>query len=277
MKRDLIVDGKYLSEYIKGVSLASFRPESPSFERESISSHPLWNGVSMYEKSASGKYASRKITVKINVIANSAYQFDVKRDAVYAFFASRSPYYVIDTRQPYKRWLVISDDAAYSIYLENGKQYQEVDITLTAIQGLAESLYDSTASMELKDEKFHLGMNIRRDSTPVYHFKNKNSFIVDNIGDETLDPVNYKYNVEMYLQGTDISITNTRTNETLTLNGKYSSSDKITLLSHHILKNSTPISDRTGRFPTLEPGENKFRIAGATSSDIKFITHFYYK
>ncbi|WP_069839628.1 phage tail domain-containing protein [Bacillus sp. F56] len=273
---DLIIDGKYLSETLPGVSLSSFRPEAPVFERQTAGTNALINGTMMLKRGNTGRYTDRKINIKVLVEANSSYQFQIKRDAVYNLFVKEDPYYVINTQQPYKRWLVTCDDA-FSIYQENGKKYQEVDIALTAIQGLAESLYDSTVSMELKDEKFHLGMNIRRDSIPVFRFQNKNTFIVDNIGDVKLDPINYNYNVEMYLQGTDISITNITTNETLMLNGKFSKTDKITLLKHHILKNSAPISDRSGRFPTLAAGQNQFRIAGATYSDIRFITHFYYK
>lgn len=159
--------------------------QRPVFERQTAGTNALINGTMMLKRGNTGRYTDRKINIKVLVEANSSYQFQIKRDAVYNLFVKEDTFYVINTQQPYKRWLVTCDDA-FSIYQENGKKYQEVDIALTAIQGLAESLYDSTVSMELKDEKFHLGMNIRRDSTPVFRFQNKNTFIVDNIGDVKL-------------------------------------------------------------------------------------------
>ncbi|WP_047477079.1 phage tail domain-containing protein [Bacillus siamensis] len=275
-KSDLIIDGMFLSEHLKGVSLSSFRPESPSYERQTTFTHSLVDGTMTYRKGNKGRLNDKKITATFTIIASNSQQFDMKRDEIYDYLSRPDPYYVIYSPQPLKRWLVTCDDS-YSVFRENGKKWKEFDVTFTAIQGAAESVYDSTASMNLADNMFHLGMNIGRDSNPVYHFKNRSTFTVENIGNVTIDPYRHNYNVEMYLEGKDITITNLTNNDTVTLVGTQSKSNKLSLFSHHIVNGTKVIETRNGRFPTLEKGQNKFKITGATYSDIKFITHFYYK
>lgn len=123
-------------------------------------------------KNNMGRYTERKITLKITVEASNSQQFHLKRDALYKLFVQEDPYYVIYTWQPLKRWLVTCDDV-FSVFQENGRTWQEVEISLTAIQGVAESVYNSQASFNLIDNKFHFGMNIGMVDNPSYSFVDK--------------------------------------------------------------------------------------------------------
>lgn len=51
---DLIIDGKYLSETLPGVSLSSFRPEAPVFERQTAGTNALINGTMMLKRGTPG-------------------------------------------------------------------------------------------------------------------------------------------------------------------------------------------------------------------------------
>ncbi|OTQ85420.1 hypothetical protein BG31_14950 [Bacillus subtilis subsp. subtilis] len=271
---DLIIDERYLSERLGGVSLSSFRPESVDFERKT-KTHPLRNGIITPKKNNRGRFKERKIVVRLNISVSNSEQFHLLRGDLFRLFKRKDPYYVGYTYEPNKRWLVVCDDT-FSVDQEDGKTWATIDITLTAIQGLSESLYNSAQNINLIDQHWDIGMNIDQIDNPVYTFKNKNKFEVYNLGDESLDPMNFKYNVEMYLEGKDIEIKNETNGESVTLVGSQSKKNKLSLLEHYVVNGTSIVTTKNGRFPSLDPGKNIFKIKNATYSDIKFITHFYY-
>ncbi|AME05015.1 phage tail domain-containing protein [Bacillus sp. SDLI1] len=271
---DLIIDEKFLSERLGGVSLSSFRPESADFERKT-KTHPLRNGIITPKKNNRGRFKERKITVRLNISVSNSEQFYLLRGDLFRLFKRKDPYYVGHTYEPNKRWLVVCDDT-FSVVQEEDKPWATVDITLTAIQGLSESLYNTSQNINLIDKHWDIGMNVELVDDPIYKFKNKNKFIVYNLGDETLDPMNFKYNVEMYLEGKDIIIANETNGTSVTLVGSQSKKNKLSLFEHYVLNGSTIVTTKNGRFPPLEPGRNVFTIKNASYSDIRFITHFYY-
>ncbi|QAW18038.1 phage tail domain-containing protein [Bacillus sp. FSL K6-1560] len=272
---DLILpDGTYISERLPGVSLLSFKPESARFERNTSNTHPLRNGLLMPRKGNKGRYAERKVVVKLLIDARNSQHFHLIRDDLSRLFTREDPFYIGYTYQPNKRWLVTGDDG-FTLEQDSNKTWKEQEITLTDIQGLAESLYDT--SVPFKIGNWSLGMNMGLIDKPVFTFKNKSSFEVYNFGDTEISPIEHKYNVEMYLEGKDIQILNETTGQSFTIVGSQSKKNKLTILKHYVLKGSSIITTKGSSFPSLVPGKNKFKIVNATYSQFKFITHFYYK
>lgn len=272
---DLILsDGTYISERLPGVSLLSFKPESARFERNTSNTHPLRNGILMPRKGNKGRYVERKVVVKLLINARNSQHFHLIRDDLSRLFTSEDPFYIGYTYQPNKRWLVTGDDG-FSLEQDSNKTWKEQDITLTDIQGLAESLYDT--SVPFKIGKWSLGMNMGKVENPVYSFKNTNRFEVYNLGDVEVSPIDHKYDVEMCFEGKDIEILNETTGKSYTLVGSQSKENKLNLRKHYTVNGSTIVTTKGACFPPLAPGKNKFKIINATYSEIKFLTHFYYK
>ncbi|MCY8971451.1 phage tail family protein [Bacillus atrophaeus] len=272
---DLILnDGSLLSERLPGVSLLSFRPEAPKYESSTSYTHPLRNGILMPKNKNRGRYTERKILIKLAIEARNSQHFHLIRDDLYRLFTGKNPFYIGYTYQPNKRWLVTGQEG-FSVEQDSSRTWKEQDITLTDIQGLAESLHDTSLPVKV-GERWSLDM-VRGTVNPVYSFKNKDHFEVYNLGDDDISPIDHSYNVEMYMQGKDIQIVNETTGDSYTLIGSQSKKNKLTLLKHYTLKGSSIISTKGSCFPSLQPGKNKFRIIGATYSEIKFIMHFYYK
>ncbi|KKB75351.1 MULTISPECIES: phage tail domain-containing protein [Bacillus] len=271
---DLIIGDKPISEILPGVSLLSFVPESPGFERQTVTVKNR-NGLIMPSKNNPGRYKERKIAAEFAIEAHNAEQFYLYRSNLYSLLVTQDPYYVIHSYEPNKRWLVTADDV-FSISQDSGKLANTFSVTFTAIQGLAESVYDSTIPVNLQGERFNLGMNISKFSEQPFQFKNKNRFSVYNFGDVTLSPIEHDYKVQMYFEGKDIKITNKTTGDSITLSGSHSKKNLLTVVKQYIVKGSEVISTR-GRFPELAPGENEISIENADYSDLHFITRFYYK
>ncbi|KAA6447592.1 phage tail domain-containing protein [Bacillus swezeyi] len=272
--RDLIIVDKPISEILPGVSLLSFVPESPVFERQTVTMKNR-NGLIMPRKKNPGRYRERKIVAEFAVEAHNAEQFDLYRSNLYSLLVNPDPYHVIHSYQPNKRWLVTADDV-FSISQDNGKLTNSFSVTFTAVQGLAESVYDSTVPVNLQGERFNLGMNIGHFNEQPFQFKNKNRFSVYNFGDATLSPIEHDYKAQMYFEGKDIIITNITTGDSITLSGSYTKKNLLTVLKQYVFKGNEVISTR-GRFPELAPGENEFSIDNAEYSDLHFITRFYYE
>ncbi|MEC1249636.1 phage tail domain-containing protein [Bacillus amyloliquefaciens] len=272
---DLILsDGSLLSERLEGVSLLSFRPAAPKYEWNTTFTYPLRNGILMPKSKNKGRFTERKILIKLYIEARNSQHFHLIRDDLYRLFTGKDPFYIGYTYQPNKRWLVTGQEDFF-VEQDGSRTYKEQDITLTDIQGLAESLYDTSQPVKA-GERWSLNM-IKGTDNPVYSFKNKDHFEVYNLGDADISPIDHSYNVEMYLEGKDIQIVNETTGDSYTIIGSQSKKNKLTILKHYTLKGSTIIGTKGACFPPLQPGKNKIRIIGATYSEIKFIMHFYYK
>ncbi|CAI6274291.1 phage tail family protein [Bacillus subtilis subsp. subtilis] len=273
---DLILpNGEYLSERLPGVSLASFVPESPNFESNTTYTHPLRNGIIKPKKGNRGRYTERKISIKLNISAYDSEHFHLIRGDLHRLFKRKDPFYISYTYQPNKRYLVSGDDS-FTVAQDSYLTWKEQEITLTDILGLAESVYDTTTPFKI-DQHWGFDMNVGVIANPMYRFKNLSKFEVYNLGDEDVSPIDHNYNVEMYLEGRDIEIINETTGESFTLVGSQSKTNKITLAKFYAVNGSTILTTKGACFPVLVPGANKFKIINATYSDIKFITHFYYK
>lgn len=271
---DLIVDGVPVSESLPGVSLLSFTPDSPVFERKSTTL-PYRNGILIPRKDNMGRYTERKISVELALDVANAQQFYTYRHDIYNLFVKEDPYYVTCTYEPHKRWLVTCDDS-FSVQQNAHQTWGTITFSLTAVQGLSESIFNSLTPVDLNGEHYGLGMNVGEFDTPQYRFTNLKRFNVYNFGNVRVSPIEHDYNVRMYFEGKDIVITNKTTDQSVKLLGTFKESDLLTLNKQYVIKGSSIVS-KQGRFPTLSPGKNEFTISNATYSDLQFITRFYYK
>ncbi|MBM7029461.1 phage tail domain-containing protein [Bacillus velezensis] len=271
---DLLVEGVPVSESLPGVSLASFTPDAPVFERKSTTL-PYRNGILIPRKDNAGRYTERKISVELALDVSNAQQFYTYRHDIYNLFVREDPYYVTCTYEPHKRWLVTCDDS-FSVQQNSHQTWGTITFSLTAVQGLSESIFNSLTPVDLNGEHYGLGMNVGEFDNPQYRFTNLKRFNVYNFGDVRLSPIEHDYNVRMHFEGKDIVITNKTTNQSVKLLGTFKKGDLLTLNKQYVIKGSS-IVNKQGRFPTLLPGKNEFTISNATYSDLQFITHFYYK
>lgn len=274
-KYDLLIDfgdgEQKLSDLLPKVILLSFSPPAPSIERN-MKSIPGMSGLVITNQKKT-LYKERQIPVRLMIRPVIAEQFYLWRNEIYKLFVRDKPFYISNTFEPYKRWLVTCD-GDFAIEKDGQYRHKEFEVNFTCLKGFAESKYMASEFYNLGGEMYGVGMNIPQDDL-VYSFNNNYSFKVYNGGDVRLYPTEHDYSVDLVLSGTNVKIKNNNTGEYLTIKGKLTNA-KVVILRQYVTVNGK-IAKTEGRFPSLVPGYNQIVITGANKSSIDFITRFYFK
>ncbi|KIN56344.1 phage tail domain-containing protein [Bacillus subtilis] len=274
---DLLIDqgdgDQSLRSLLPFVRLQSFTPESPSIGRTTLD---LANRNGLVQRQRRVKYKERKIKAVFLLSARSPEHFYLYRDALAKLFVQDVPYYITHTFTPGVRWKVVCDDV-FDREKNREKNYKEIELEFIALDGLSESKYTSETALNVAGEHFFSGMNIPDQNDIPYRFKDVADFKVYNASDVTIYPTEHDYTVEMYLAGTNITIANRTTGESLTIKTTLNSTQKVEIRRQYVFVNDSAGVKTSGRFPSMAPGYNSFYVQNASAVDIRFKTRFYYK
>ncbi len=221
-------------------------------------------------------HGPRNINCIFKFVSSDYIDFGLIRDKIFNLFKSNKAFYLIEKRNPSKRWLVKAADT-YSI--PQTFVYGDFEVIFTAFHGLAESVGKSLDPRTFDAELWQIGQGLLMEDYE-YVF-NSNRFEVYNAGTETLNPRNPSMEILIEIQAVASSyleLINQTTGETHRFNGRLTSSDILRLDGIRTTKNSLSVyRDTNKKLITLSPGYNDFEVKGATSINrIAFDLRFYY-
>lgn len=280
MKYDLLLDFgngiQGLNDLLPKARLLSFSPGSPIIERK-VQSVPGRNGLVLTNQKKVN-YKERPVSVKLFLQSDIPEQFYTWRHEVYKLLVRDEPYYISNTFEPYKRWLVTCD-GNFSIEKDGQNNHKDIQVDFLCLNGLSESMYTTSSAYNLSKERFGIGMNIPNEDL-TYHFEDNNAnlpyqFRVYNGGDIRLYTTDHDFEVELTLTGKNVKISNRNNGEYLIINETLTNA-KVIIFRQYVTVNGK-IAKTSGRFPSLLPAYNLMEISGASQKIIDFNTRFYYK
>jgi phage-related protein len=217
---------------------------------------------------------AREITCLFKMRAVDIADFPLLRNEIFRIFRSKESFYLIDRREPGKRWEVKCQDA-YDI--EQKFVYGDFTVTFVCYKGYAESIGTTLDQFTFDAELWQIGQGLI-ESDDLKYVHNTASFSIYNAGDIDIDPRVLPLKIEFTGASTNLTITNQTTGDTWQYTGMTVDGDTITLDGVRSLKNGTSIFGNTNRkLITLKAGWNDFTVTGATGAfTISFDFRFYY-
>ncbi|RVT57410.1 phage tail family protein [Niallia taxi] len=263
------LDGKTYDLESMGITLREFNPESPSprhVTEEIEGIHGLIdNGTT---------YAERKINCSFYLKAVDVEDYYLFRDEIFALFDSSQAFYVTESRNIGKRWLV-KTDGTYSIDQE--RVYGMFDVTFVAFQPFAESRGTTLSPFSFDSDLWQIGEGLDDGIPPQYRF-NTTTFRVYNAGNVVVSPVQMPMQITYLGESSTLQIKNRTTGDAWLYSGTSEPNDVIDLNRVQAKKNSVSIFAATNRkYITLAPGWNEFILLGTRGSfEIAFNFRYYY-
>lgn len=216
---------------------------------------------------------TRTIDVRLSFSARDVSDFILKRDEIFGVFDSEEEFFVIDSRQPFKRWKVVCESF-------NPEYYQLrmgiINLTFIAFEGMSESTSTTLTPVLFDSESWGIGQNVAVDDL-VYKF-NQNEFSVYNAGDIEVDPREKSLVIQFIGASENLKIHNRSTGDIWQYFKSTSPVDVITIDRVYSKKNNISIFNDTNRkVIMLKKGWNRFLISGPFSTfQITFDFRFYY-
>jgi len=202
------------------------------------------------------KTGTRQITCLFRFIADDWIDFGQKRDEIFNLFESKEPFYLIEKRSLFKRWLVKVADS-YEIPQRN--VFGNFEINFVAIKGYAESI---GTSIQAKTFEHLQELPVTyTDYQDIYATK----FKIYNPG-QLIDPRNPNHYLKITYKGNseNLRIENKTTGDVWQYMGTSNLNDEIVLEGIRATKNGLSIFRQTNkRLITIAPGWNEFEISGA--------------
>src|SRR5690554_488529 len=202
------------------------------------------------------KTGPRQITCLFRFIADDWIDFGQKRDEIFNLFESKEPFYLIEKRNLFKRWLVKVADS-YEIPQRN--VFGNFEINFIAIKGYAESI---GTSIQAKTFEHLQELPVTyTDYQDIYATK----FKIYNPG-QLIDPRNPNHYLKITYKGNseNLRIRNLTTGDEWAYNGVSNPEDVIVLEGIRSTKNGLSIFRQMNkRLITLAHGWNEFEISGA--------------
>lgn len=217
---------------------------------------------------------ARVITCLFRMRAADMADFPLLRNGIFRIFRSKESFYLIDRREPGKRWEVKCQDA---YVLEQKYVYGDFTISFVCFKGYAESVGTTLDPLTFDAELWQIGQGLT-EVDDLKYIHNTSSFRIYNAGDIDIDPRVLPLKITFTGASTNLTVTNQTTGDIWQYTGTTTAGDTITLDGVRSLKNGTSIFGQTNRkLITLKSGWNDFAITGATGTfEISFDFRFYY-
>ncbi|WP_158738623.1 phage tail family protein [Alteribacillus sp. YIM 98480] len=250
---------------LRGLELIVGSP-SPTHEQETIQGRDGFIDMGT-------TYGGRTLTGRFHIKGKDAEGYHRYKHAVYRLFNGKTYFYLINKKDPNKRWRVKT----------NGAYTPERANTTTAIieiEFISDSPYAESRGTTLgpieTDETYQITADY--SDQPIKYTFTETSFSVWNDSDIAIDPREHYLVIEYEGESTDLTITNTTTGEEWSYTGSSGSNDTITLDGIRSLKNNLTIfSDTNRKLITLDEGWNDFELSGTSGSfSISFDFRFLY-
>jgi Phage tail protein len=218
-------------------------------------------------------YEGRNINVKLMLLAYDSIDFALLRNEVYRLFDSREAFYIVDMREPGKRWEVKADVITPDQITDNrGK----MDIRLTSLSAYAESIGTTLDDKTFDEEVWQVGQGVTLEPTQYSH--TASNFSVYNAAEGVnIDPRFVPLKITFKGPSTNLKITNNTTGEFWQYTGSTVANDTVILDGVFSTKNGASIFGNTNRkLIKLLPGNNDFTVTGTTGAfTITFEFRFY--
>lgn len=221
-------------------------------------------------------YAGRAMRGVFLMEATDTADYPLLRNEVFRIFQSREQFYVIDDREPGKRWLV---RIAGKFSMDQVRKYGRFGVEFQSPRAYAESVGTSLTSMGFEqDGVWQVGQGLI-DSTDLQYRHSTPTFSIYNPGDIAINPRNLPLKITYTGASTDLAIRNNTTGETWSYSGNTTASETLTIDRTRSLKNGVVnvFGDTNRKLLTLAPGWNEFALTGAEGDfTIEFDFRFYY-
>lgn len=218
----------------------------------------------------------RDITCLFRLTATDYIDFGYLRDEVFNLFRGDEAFYLIEKRNPGKRWLV-KNKSPFTI--PQTFVYGNFEVEFIAPSGLAESLGTSLNPFEWDVDLWQWNMGIPFDDGYSYEHTS-NNFMIYNAGTETVNPRSPHMKLRIEIQATApsyLELINQTTDDLYRYDGFLTTGDTLVLDGIRSTRNSLSVfRDTNGKLITLAPGENRFEVRGAQLGRILFDFPFYY-
>lgn len=216
--------------------------------------------------------------IKASFLMSSIDRLDtvLLRHDIFKFVLTKEPFYLIDNREPNKRWLaqVVSDFD----FRQETSTIGRFEIPLIA-QPYAESVGTTMDPFTFDSELWGVGMNLPADLDLEYTHTTT-TFDVYNASDRKINPRKTPLEITFTNTGaafTGLAITNNTTGDVWQYNGTVNTNDVIKLDGVRSLKNDVSVFPDTNRkLISLDKGMNSFSVSGSSSHTIQFNFRFYY-
>lgn len=229
-------------------------------------------------------YDTREITGRFRLISKDYLDFALYRDEVFHLFRSKESFYLIDIRQPSKRWLV---KVADPFTIPRKGDYGDFEIDFIGLKGVSESIGTTQDiqhdGISAETELWGFGMGLQSlDETYIYSFnaKENEQFGVYNAGNILVHPFRHDLKITISdVIGSKNKLELKNSNSTLfRIDEEVDKDQKIVLDGPNITTNGTVIDPRTTNrgLIQLNPEWNWFTIKGADSAKVSFDFRFYY-
>ncbi|MDP1419227.1 phage tail family protein [Peribacillus simplex] len=249
------------------ITLQRFQPSAPT-------RIPIFQEIDGRRGSlpASNALTTRTINVEFYFKARDNADFVLRRDELHSLFDSEEPFYIIDSRQPFKRWRVNIESWDF----EDVALISKHTITFTAMDGMCESTGSTLTPLTFDSESWGIGQHLLAEDQ-MYTFTG-DRFRVYNAGDIEVDPREKPMTITFKGASENLSIRNVTLGQSWKYYGTSDSHDTIKLDRVFFKKNDKSIFNDTNRMSLkLVKGWNEFTVSGATSTfEIAFDFRFYY-
>lgn len=218
-------------------------------------------------------FDARPIRCSFRFEAVDLQDYVLMRDEVFRLFRSDEPFYLIDKRNPSKRWKVKVNG---SFEPQQRYTYGYFEVEFICHLGLAESLGRTLDPLTFEEELWQVGQGLIMEEDLKYTFST-NTFSVYNAGDVDVDPKKMYLIIKYVGASTNLKIENLTTGVSWQYTGTTDSSGNLEINGVRSLKNGLNIfSDTNRKLIELKPGWNNFQLTGANGSfEISFDFRFY--
>jgi hypothetical protein len=218
-------------------------------------------------------YDVRKINASFYLKAVDYDDYALLRDEVFRVLRTDEAFYVTESRNPGKRWLV-KIESPFTI--EQQGLYGFFDVEFIADNPFAESIGTTLDPLTFDTELWQIGQGIIDDGLTYSH--TTSTFRIYNIGDTAVNPRQHPLVITFKGASTNLKIKNVTTGEEWAYTGATTASDTMKLDGIRSTKNGLSIFRDTNRkVISLVPGWNDFVITGAIGAvAVSFDFRFYY-
>jgi hypothetical protein len=199
-----------------------------------------------------------------------ALDFPRLRNELFRVFNSQEEFFLIDSREPQKRWKVKCDGSFTidQLVFNKGKFDADFISYYPYAESVGTSLYPD----------YRDGVPQARTDQPISYVHSDQQFSIWNDGDIAIDPRENELKIIFTGASENLTIRNLTTGDEWVYNGISTADDIIELYNIRSLKNGSSIFGQTNhQLLTLAPGMNEFQVTGVSDPfEISFDLRFYY-
>lgn len=250
-----------LSEH--NISIVDFKIDSPSprFQWEESEGQDGLIDVGT-------SFAERILRGSFEFVAEDFLEFPVLRNEIFRMFLSKESFYLIDSREPDRRWLVKASGFSPDQLIANRGAF---NIDFIAPSTFAESI------MTTLDPNMVSAQITGSGSRVIAYRHNTTTFEILNDGDVMINPRKHPLEITFKGASTNLRIKNLTTGDEWSYTGATAAGDTIKLQGIRSIKNGLSIFRNTNyKLITLQEGWNDFELVGTSGTfEITFDFRFY--